>query len=138
MSFLITGLPRSRTAWFAAFFTALGYPCKHEMLRDCESEEDFLAQLQDYGNSDCGLCFYPGLQELDMPLVIIERDCNTMLKGLKVRFEDIDRRLSEIVEYCVGVKPDQHVVDLFCQLNIQLNQIKGPTTQWANNLRGTS
>jgi len=138
MSFLITGVPRSRTAWFAALFTALGHPCKHEMLRDAKSEEDFLEQLKTTGNSDCGLCFYPGLADLPYPLVIVERNCKSKLRGLKVKFEDIDDRITEIVMYCTGAKPDPHTLDLFLQMNVQLKEIKGPSTAWAKQLIGVN
>jgi len=135
MSFLITGLPRSRTAWFAALFNALGYPCKHEMLRDCESEEDFFNQLQTYGDSDCGLFLYP---DLPYPRVIIERNCKTSLKGLAINFEDIDDRLEEIVAHCVGTRYDPYILELFKNLHIELKEIKGPSTAWAKQLIGVN
>lgn len=40
MTFLVVGLPRSRTAWLAKFLTYGGVTCGHEELRHCRSLED--------------------------------------------------------------------------------------------------
>ena len=84
--FFITGLPRSRTAWFAAYLSA--YPdvfCWHEALKECPTPERFhnmmephgLNELIDYrlGNSDSMLMFTDFQQRWpDAPTVVIHRD----------------------------------------------------------------
>ena len=82
-NFFITGLPRSRTAWLAAYFTEGNVFCYHDGLKYLNSKEDFYDLMhnahRDYrlemiGNSDSGLIFtdfqtrFPGV-----PTVIIER-----------------------------------------------------------------
>ena len=47
-NFFITGLPRSRTAWFSAFMTASGFPCGHELINNCETVEDYKEKVKDY------------------------------------------------------------------------------------------
>src|SRR3546814_4410525 len=48
--FLITGCGRSRTAWAAALFTELGYPCGHEVQfaydRTAPRSEEHTSELQ--------------------------------------------------------------------------------------------
>ena len=141
MIFCITGLPRSRTAWFSAYFTACGYKCAHEGMRDCQSIIGYNKKMLDYdGNSDCGIALYPTTEKI----VIIERDKDDVkkslrkyfknigivdllhdklkrLNGLRVKFDDIDIRLQEIHEYCVGNTYDSEVADMFKQFNITTN-----------------
>src|SRR5581483_3193569 len=43
--FLIVGLPRSRTAWLAAFLTGGEVHCHHELLRQCKQWIDYPQKL---------------------------------------------------------------------------------------------
>ena len=45
-NFFITGLPRSRTAWFSAFMTASGFPCGHELINNCETIEEYKEKIR--------------------------------------------------------------------------------------------
>lgn len=79
--FLITGLPRSRTAWLAAFMSAGNCVCLHEP-RNWESV--FASDGPKFvGISDSGLGFQLGriMQDYDMPVLIVER----LLKRLRHR-----------------------------------------------------
>ena len=57
--FFITGLPRSRTAWMAAFLTEGNVFCHHEFLNRCLTREAFYTGMRRngcrIGNSDPGL-----------------------------------------------------------------------------------
>ena len=122
MRFAITGLPRSRTAWFSAYFTSCGFLCAHEGMNGCASIAEYQNKMKAFeGNSDSGIPLYP----FEGKMVIIERDKEEVKKslsrffddvhsvdllqerldkldGLRVNFEDINERLQEIHEYCVG------------------------------------
>lgn len=82
-NFFITGLPRSRTAWLAAYFTDGNVFCYHDGLKYLNKKEEFYylmgAAHKDYkldtiGNSDSGL-IYTDFQTRfpDADTVIIER-----------------------------------------------------------------
>ena len=148
MKFCITGLPRSRTAWFAAYFTATGNKCAHEPFAKCRTEEEVDSVKSRYeGISDSFMVFVPytGKQ------VIIERDKEEVRKslfhkfgmdidltdgllevalekmqfidGLRVKYSDINDRLQEIHEYCVDTPYDEDTGNLFKDLNIQVNKM---------------
>jgi len=146
MRFCITGLPRSRTAWFAAYFTACGYKCAHEGINGCGSIMEYEEKMDKYdGNSDSGAMLYP----FKGKTVIIERDIDEVkkslvrcfgdveennliysmkrkldkLKGLRIKYNDIDDRLQEIHEYCVGNTYKSEVADMFKNMNITLKKI---------------
>jgi len=55
--FFITGLPRSRTAWFSAFMTASGYPCLHEGLNGCKSIAEYKQKIKHKSDSNTGFIF---------------------------------------------------------------------------------
>ncbi len=140
MKFCITGLPRSRTKWFSEYFTACGYPCAHEGINGCASLDEYDNKMKNYdGNSDSGLAFYP----FDGKTVIIDRDYDQVLrslypyfgdvnlillkqkinelKGLRIKFEDINNRLKEIHEYCVGSTYNKEIAYRYKKMNIQVN-----------------
>lgn len=78
-TFFVTGLPRSRTAWFSCFLSSDNYFCYHEasaryMLEDWKAFAE--AQEIPVGNSDSGLIFVSGeMVHLfpDSPVVVIRR-----------------------------------------------------------------
>lgn len=149
--FFITGLPRSRTAWMAAWMSSCGIHCHHEALSRSATKEDYLAamSLNGYpavGNSDCAIALAPEL--IDGRLVIIERDPGDViaslvriygdenkekiaiavgdlsdaidhLDGLRIAFHELDDRLSDIWEYCIGYGFDPRRAEQFMRLNIQ-------------------
>ncbi len=80
-NFLITGLPRSRTAWMAAFMSTCRVLCRHEPLKALSSIKDMPSvMLSDnhthVGASDSGAgLFLPWIMaNMPMPVLVIERD----------------------------------------------------------------
>ena len=69
MKFIVTGLPRSRSAWIAAFLTDGPVFCHHELIRDCADASEFPRRFdatpgEIHGDSDTILPgFYPALRE---------------------------------------------------------------------------
>ena len=59
MNFLITGLPRSRTSWLAAWLTGAHSLCLHDGLAECDSVAELGQTLRgerrSHGDSDSGL-----------------------------------------------------------------------------------
>lgn len=131
--FFITGLPRSRTAWFAAFMTATGHLCAHELLKQCQSRDVFYKTMRyrNCGNSDCGLVLTDFQKKFPhAPTLIIHRDGASepvsgmakalgRLKGLHVKFDEINGNIETICTHLTGITPDSAVVDLYFKLNIQ-------------------
>lgn len=127
--FFITGLPRSRTAWMAAFLTNGEVFCAHELMNGCHSRQEFYAKMEAVdGNSDCGLPLSNFQEVWDAPTVIIERIPNheylSNLSGLRVGFSELDERMEEICAY-IGVRYDRQRHGLFSKMNIQLQEITG-------------
>lgn len=100
-NFFITGLPRSRTAWLAAFLSAApDVLCLHEAFMDY-SYRDFAGITRKYkllGNSDCGIAIFVDefMQVFpDSPLVIIERNPEESLEALYKAFPETRNALCE-------------------------------------------
>ena len=97
-NFFITGLPRSRTAWFSAFFTGNNSFCYHEIIRvsnDFESVIDKLTNRKEMyvGNSDSSLPIWMDKIDhilRDSPIVIIERDIEEVSNSLKTLYKEYD------------------------------------------------
>lgn len=146
--FYITGLPRSRTKWFSAFFMSDDIYCHHEALNGCHSDNDFEDRMSlpfSYvGNSDSSLLLKPEL--IDGPCVVIERNPGDVIAsakrifgddekidevifdlysrvksvpGLHIAYEDINDRLDEIWSHCVGIPFSQDRANALVGLNIQ-------------------
>jgi len=124
--FFITGLPRSRTAWFSAFMTASGFPCLHEGPNDCRTLKEYKNKVSNISDSNTGLCFLNLTDE--RPLLIIHRKGYHIgmfddvelrkLDGLHVNFDEIDERIEEIFTYLTGESINRSTYDLFKGLNI--------------------
>lgn len=87
--FFITGLPRSRTAWMAAFFSLGNTLCYHEPISRIKSLEDLEAlydapAYRHVGFSDSGLGFHIGwiLENLQPRTLIIGRPRSDVEKSL--------------------------------------------------------
>lgn len=156
MSFIVTGLPRSRTAWFAALFTALGKPCSHELTKDCNSLSDFKSRLKLAGTADSGVVLIK--RTVNVPTVVIHRpvkhvveslgvtdkkqiqffedmETNSLsISGLHVTYCDIDERIHEIISHCVGDLGDYYTVKMMQSFNIQRTNHNYSITDWALNL----
>lgn len=137
--FVITGLPRSRTAWFSAYFTYGDIICYHEAFYHGIPLEG----AKHVGNADCGY-FVKDWDIGEHGLVIIHRDPEDVarslyrigldegieylpmvserlyeLDGLHVDYDDIDDRLEEIHDYLGLPGYDKKRAELFRNMNIQ-------------------
>lgn len=125
--FIITGLPRSRTAWFSAFMTASGYPCIHEGLNECKTLDEYRQKIINVSDSNTGYA-YIGQVITDRPTLIIHRYKHDTpknitenlrgIEGLHVLFEEIDERIEEIFTYLTGDKINRDIYNSFKDLNI--------------------
>lgn len=148
MNYLITGLPRSRTAWLSAYLSAAGSKCMHEpfaYINRQRSFEDITAGCE--GISDSTLLILPSWTDNNKTL-IIERDpievvdsmvnkfCyakETVVRqitklhkamqdidGLRIPYREINSRIQEIHEYCTDIPYDPILADKYCNMNIQI------------------
>lgn len=152
MNFFVTGLPRSRTAWFANYFTSGDVFCWHEAMNGITSKDEYYARMSDpryrlIGNADSGL--YLGGYIEGCPLVVIERDVDEVNDGLKAKgfygcrdilleeqaaladmgglhvdYYDIPKRLGEIHEYCIDTPYDELRGIQLMNMNVQLQSIE--------------
>ena len=144
--FVVTGLPRSRTAWFSAYLTTGDVLCYHEAAyNEYDMEAPGYAHV---GTAESGYVLAADwVASLgDHKLVIIHRDAQdvidsldqlqdarahgigwmvtamatqlTQLEGLHVKFDEINDQLPEIHEH-LGLPYSQDRADLFVNLNIQ-------------------
>jgi hypothetical protein len=98
-SFIITGLPRSRTAWLSNFLTSGNIFCFHEASNGCYSWQDLgnkidkaLEHYDIVGNADSALAVSPNLCEIaeHVPTIIIERSIEDVSNSLKDLYETDD------------------------------------------------
>lgn len=108
--FMITGLPRTRSSWFANLFTYGDNYCRHELSNNGCNVKALAQVLKAHGyaytgTADCvGMFYYESLRdEIDaaVPLVIIERDPGEVLQSLhniykKDFHEGIEKSLLQI------------------------------------------
>ena len=141
---MITGLPRSRTAWFAAYLTCGDVMCYH----DATYSKQELTGYSHVGTADTGYVLRPEwAKELgEHKLVIIHRDYKEVaesmaefgyadehglfpmaakmlheLNGLHVSFYDINSRIEEIHHY-LKIPYHKERADLFINMNIQAQE----------------
>lgn len=98
--FLIIGLPRSRTAWLANYFTNNGIVCYHELLMDIPIGGLYKAISPRNGNADSSLCIYPDYvlemeEQKNLRVVVIDRNVNECIESFKAAlwsegFDDVD------------------------------------------------
>lgn len=142
--FVITGLPRSRTAWFSAYLSSGDVFCYHEAIRD----ERPLEGYPHTGTADCGYLLCPDWVESigEHKLVVIHRNpanvVNSLkkmgignkeeyealeslatalghLNGLHICYDEINDRLEEMHDYLCLPNYDENRADMFKPLNIQ-------------------
>ena len=142
-SFLITGLPRSRTAWLANFLTYGDSICLH-MPEYVKYERIVKFDRYKYTGISCpvtSIDLYPSFQkklinERDIDEVIpwaedhLGRSTSVLieaqkkldtLSGLRVRYEDIDKNLMNIWDYLIPEVPYNFDRErLLTSLNIQV------------------
>jgi len=141
--FVITGLPRSRTAWFAAYLTNGDTFCHHEAIFHGKSMD--LEGYANVGNSDSGYVLRPqwATEQDDHRIVVIHRDIDEVraslaavgvfdawdllldcasklddLKGMHMNFGQVDEKLEDICNF-IGVPYDHDRAELFKTLHIE-------------------
>lgn len=139
--FFVTGLPRSRTAWFSLYLD-----CEHEAMEGLSREEFYSLDIK--GDSDCGLFLTDFQDHWDAPTVVIRRppeavvsslkrigydmDLTMMqnvdsrldsIQGLHVPFDQINDRLEEITTY-LGVEYDAARAERYKTMKVELVKIK--------------
>ncbi len=89
--FLITGLPRSRTAWMAAFMSSGSVLCKHEPLKFLSDIRQLPSALGSefhthVGASDSGAGFFLPwiMSNMNPPTVIIDRNTDDAKRSMLV------------------------------------------------------
>jgi len=137
--FVITGLPRSRSAWFAAYFSEGDSICVHEASLNGWPDTSH----PDQGTADCSYILLKEWFESigEHKLIIIHRNIFEVedslkrigtlvsdlygmaeslnaLDGLHVNYNDINDRLEDIHGY-LGLPFDRTRAELFKTLNIQ-------------------
>lgn len=86
MKRLVTGLPRSRTAWMSVWMSVHGAPCIHEMLSVVPSYAAYRAHLERFADS-CTYGWMLDEGEFDK-ILIIERDPADVSKSLRAMTRD--------------------------------------------------
>lgn len=147
MSFLVLGLPRSRTAWLANFLTYDGLFCYHEGLNGCNSIGDYVDKIGTNGDSNTGLMFFdfePYFK--DSKIIVIDSDIDKSIKfakkvfkedisdamaiakasldkikGLHIKYEEINDRLDAIWSYVSDKPMNKKRAENLTKLNIQVN-----------------
>ena len=129
MNYFVTGLPRSRTAWFSEWLP----DCLHEGVEGCYTHREYIKKLGSKGDSNSSLMFFPIERYFpDAPVLIVERDFDEVMasleklglfndnvyefmkesqkrlnsmKGMRVPFFDLP--LQDIWEYLIGTEYDK-------------------------------
>lgn len=104
-TFFITGLPRTRTAWFANLFTYKDSFCFHEAFKTHDTIDEYAKSIDKLpykysGNSDCSIPFiindlmsiYPKSK-----IVVIERDIDEVYNSLIKLFAFDNTKLMNIL-----------------------------------------
>jgi len=137
-TFFVTGLPRTRTAWFSEYLPN----CLHEGMEGCYTKAEYVKKLI-RGDSSSGLMF-TAFQEWfpNAPTVIVERDIDEVfesmksvgfsetypvlkeakkrlnkVKGLRVDYYDLD--FEQIWEYLIGDGFNREYTQMLDKVNIQ-------------------
>ena len=138
-TFFVTGLPRSRTAWFSEWLE-----CLHEGMEGCYTRTEYINKVK-RGDSSSALMFFP-IKDFfpDSPVLIVERDMNEIISslskiglfnddvykmlqesrrrldkmdGLRVDFHKLD--FEEIWNHLIGSGFDKHRTEIMNDMNIQ-------------------
>jgi hypothetical protein len=143
-NFVITGMPRMRSAWFAAYLTQGDVLCYHEAIHSEETLQT--AGYSHVGTADSGYILSPDWIEAAPAhkLVIVHRPVDDVvrslkgigqsdtrwlleamgpklrqLEGLHIEFDDINDKLEDIHDYLGLPGYDEERADLFANLNVQ-------------------
>jgi hypothetical protein len=150
LDFVITGLGRCRTAWFAALLSDDFTSCRHEFSAECESIDDYAKAARPgkvSGIADTAIWLLGDeMAKVARRVVVIHRDPYHVeqfaakvwgaeismepyadrllgLHALHVFFDDLVDydSVNEVVKYCTGRDLDRGRYDLFQGLNIQVH-----------------
>lgn len=128
VTFFVSALPRSRTAWLSVFLSQSGIHCYHDGMNGCSSISDYVDKVSGCGDSSTGLSLFDMTAIFPpSPMVIIDksdeefercvewvdltyrynsrdelskqRDSLNKMSGLRVNQSDIDSRLQDIFEH---------------------------------------
>lgn len=143
MKFVITGLPRTRSAWFSAYFTQGPSYCHHEATFH---GSDMNVPFEYQGNSDSGYILCPDWVEALGPhkLVVIHRSIDEVekslasigqkdtrwlleqmapalesLDALHIDFKEINTRIKDIHDYLEVPGYHPYRAALYSKMNIQ-------------------
>lgn len=105
MSFVVAGLPRSRTAWSAVFLGAI-----HDPLVWCDSVSDYWNVVGEQGACDPSFAFVwrDVLLARDVPVVFIKRELEDAIEAGKRQgvSEELTRYMAgELAEMVIAVDP---------------------------------
>jgi len=118
MTFLVLGLPRSRTAWLARFLTYGDHICGHEELRHCRSLEDVKSYLSMPRTGSAETAAAPWWRLLtrlapEVRIVVVRRPVAEVIESLAAFGFDpavmapamarLDAKLTQIVKRVPGV-----------------------------------
>lgn len=156
MKFMITGLPRSRTAWFAAYFSVAGIPCIHEPLAKADNFRHavhILNQFDGYSDSSGPEVYGPLApnrrviirrdparvieslyEEFDWPIEFTRDKVLAMdarlndMGGWHVPYDEINDKLEAIHTYCTDVPYDPLIGETY--KNMKVSIIDNKFTDW--------
>ena len=141
MNYFIVGLPRSRTAWLAAFMRQSSKHCLHDGFNGCNNLIEYWDKLEDGGDSSTGL----GIIDINRlkpgsPVVVIEKNKDELehciewcsntynfnakahliklheklkrIKGLHIQQSEIDDNLENIWTHLVSDEWDERFAEM--------------------------
>lgn len=116
----LTGLPRSRTLWFAKYFDGIdGVSGLHEATNNCKSRQEFYDRMSDgVINCDSGLFITDWRKRwVDARTVVIRRAIHEVVRSLLECGIPVNRGITELLEY------QEHVMDSVSGLHVDYNDI---------------
>tara|TARA_R110000823_G_scaffold201784_1_gene332632 strand:+ start:6128 stop:6634 length:507 start_codon:yes stop_codon:yes gene_type:complete len=146
MTFFVTGLPRSRTAWLANFLTYGDNLCYHEGILGCKNIDEYIDKIGNGGDSNTLLAsfdhtkFFPDAKvviidstieasvqygwdyynkDMTVPMHMLKVRLDGM-RGLHVPFSEINNNLKNIWEYLYEEPYNEKRANMLVDLNIQM------------------
>jgi hypothetical protein len=146
MTFFVTGLPRSRTAWLANFLTYGDSLCYHEALNGCKSITEYIDKVDGCGDSNTYLGTFDYEKYFpDSKVVIIDSGIEKSvqfgkdvynsdsteltikykkkldsMKGLHVHIDNLNSSLEEIWNYIYNEPFNKKRTEMLIELNVQM------------------
>tara|TARA_R110000803_G_scaffold34529_4_gene75314 strand:- start:949 stop:1470 length:522 start_codon:yes stop_codon:yes gene_type:complete len=146
MTFFVTGLPRSRTAWIANFLTYGDSLCYHEGLNGCNSMKEYQDKLEGNGDSNTYLAvfdynkYFPNAKKIiidsdvDKAIEFSREVCGTdvtktivkykesldAMEGLHIPLKKLNNSLGEIWNYVYDEQFNKKRSEMLIDLNVQM------------------